>query len=67
MLSRIYFRSNDGSQNIFVYQLTFNVLELKSDKFTGCIISWKSNDYIILNLYHYMVSFYLIQDILIIK
>ena len=28
-LCRIYFTSNDGSKNIFVYQSTFNVLELK--------------------------------------
>ena len=41
-LDRIYFTSDDGSQNMFVYQLTFNVLELKNDKGTKYIISCKS-------------------------
>ena len=31
-LERICFTSNDGSQNRFVYQPTFNVLKLKIDK-----------------------------------
>ena len=31
-LGRIYFRSNDGSQNTFVYQLTLDALGLKKDK-----------------------------------
>ena len=26
-----YFTSNEGSQNMFIYQPTFNVLELKND------------------------------------
>ena len=30
-LSRIYFTSNDGSQNTFVYQPTLNTLELKKN------------------------------------
>ena len=33
-LGRIYFTSNDGSQNTFVYQPTLNTLELKKDKST---------------------------------
>ena len=41
-LSRIYFTSNDGSQNMFVYQPTFNVLELKIDKGTEYVIGPKS-------------------------
>ena len=41
-MGKIYCTSNDGSQNIFVYQPTFNVLELKKDKGTEYIISWKS-------------------------
>ena len=41
-LSRIYFKSNDGSQNMFVYQPTFNVLELKIDKGTEYVIGPKS-------------------------
>ena len=41
-LARIYFTSKDGSQNMFVYKSTFNMLELKIDKGTDYIISWKS-------------------------
>ena len=33
-LGRIYFTSNDGSQNTFVYQPTLDTLELKKDKGT---------------------------------
>ena len=40
-LGRMYFTS-DGSQNKFVYQPTFNVLELKIDKGTKYGIGWKS-------------------------
>ena len=41
-LGRIYFSSNDGSQNMFVYQQTFSVLELKKEKGTEYFIGWKS-------------------------
>ena len=41
-LGRIYFTSKDGSQNMFVYKSTLNMLELKIDKGTDYIISWKS-------------------------
>ena len=41
-LGRIYLTRNDGSQNMFVYQLKFSVLELKIDKGTEYIIGWKS-------------------------
>ena len=41
-LGRIYFRNNDGSQNTFVYQPTPDALELKKDKCTDYILSWKS-------------------------
>ena len=39
----IYFTSNDGSQNTFVYQPTLDALELKKDKGTDYVLSWKSN------------------------
>ena len=42
-LGRIYFTSNDGSQNTFVYQPTLDTLELKKDKGTDYVLSWKSN------------------------
>ena len=41
-LGTIYFTSNDGSQNTFVYQPTIDILELKKDKSTDYIVSWKS-------------------------
>ena len=40
---RIYFTSNDGSQNTFVYQPTLNTLELKKDKGTNYLLCWKSS------------------------
>ena len=40
-LGRIYFTSNDGSQNTFVYQPRLDVLELKKDKGTDYVLSWK--------------------------
>ena len=39
---RIYFTSNDGSQNIFVYQPILDTLELKREKGTDYVLSWKS-------------------------
>ena len=42
LITNVYFTSNDGSQNMFIHQPTFNVLELKNDKSTEYIISWKS-------------------------
>ena len=42
-LRRIYFTSNDGSQNTFAYQPTLDTLELIKDKTTNYILSWKSN------------------------
>ena len=41
-LGRIYFTSNDGSQNTFVYQPTLDRLEIKKCKFTDYVFSWKS-------------------------
>ena len=41
-LGRIYFISNDGSQNTFVYQPTLYALKLKKDKDTDYVLSWKS-------------------------
>ena len=41
-LCRIYFTSNDGSQNMFVYQPTLDILQLKKEKDTGYVLKWKS-------------------------
>ena len=37
------FSSNDQSQDTFVYQTTLDMLELKKDKVTDYVLSWKSN------------------------
>ena len=42
-LGRMYFKSNDGSQNTFIYHPSLQTLELKKDKGTDYILSWKSN------------------------
>ena len=42
LLGRMYFTSNDGSQNTFVYQLNFDAVELKKDKGIDYVLSWKS-------------------------
>ena len=39
----MYFTSNDGSQNTFVYQPTLNTLEVNKDEGTDYVLSWKSN------------------------
>ena len=36
-------KNNDGSQITFVYQPTLDTLELKQEKGTDYILSWKSN------------------------
>ena len=41
-LGRIYFTSNDGSQNTLVYQPT-NTLKLRKGKGVDYALSWKSN------------------------
>ena len=42
-LGRMYFTSNEGSQNTFVYKPTLDTLELKKDKGTDYVLRWKSN------------------------
>ena len=37
-LGRIYFTSNDVTQNTFVYQPTLDALELKKNKGTDCVL-----------------------------
>ena len=60
VLGRMYFASNDGSQNTFVYQPTLDTLELKKDKGTDYVLTWKSNGaYITLNLDHYILFSYI--------
>ena len=42
-LGRMFFTSNDGSQNTFVYQPTYETLELRKGKGTDYVLRWKSN------------------------
>ena len=42
LLGRIYFISNDGSQNTFLYQPILDTLELKKDKGNDFVLRWKS-------------------------
>ena len=41
-LGRNNFTRNDGSQKTYVYQTTFDTSELKKDKGTDYVLSWKS-------------------------
>ena len=50
-LGRIYFTSNDGSHNTFVYQPTLDILELKKVK--------ALREWLILNLSHYILLSYI--------
>ena len=45
-LGRIYFTSNDGSQNTFVYQPTLDMLELKKGKGIDYVLSCSNRVYI---------------------
>ena len=54
-LGRMYFTSNDGSQNTFVYQPTLATLELKKAKALIMFLVGKQRKYIILNLSHYIL------------
>ena len=43
-LGRICFASNDGSQNRFVYQAGLDTFELKKDKGSNYVLSWKAKE-----------------------
>ena len=58
-LGSIYFKSSDGSQDMFVNQPTLDTLELKKDKGIDYVLSWKQMECIILNLSHYMLFPYI--------
>ena len=45
----MYFIGDDGSRNMFIYQPTPDKLQLKKDKVTDCVLSWKLKEYILLN------------------
>ena len=58
-LGRIYFTSNGGSQNTFVYQPSFDTLELKKEKVLMMFLVRNQMTYIALNLSHYILLFYM--------
>ena len=43
LLGRIYFATNDRSENTFIYEPTTDTSELKKYKGTDYVLSWKSN------------------------
>ena len=53
-LGRIYFTSNDGSQNTFVYEPTLDTLELKKTEVLIMFLVENQREYLILTLSHYM-------------
>ena len=54
-LGRIYFTSNDGSQNAFLYQPTLDTLELKRTKVLFMFLVANQREYLILNLSDYIL------------
>ena len=56
-VDRIYFTSNDGFQNMFVYEPTHDTLELKKDK--CMLLNGNQMEYIILNFSHYILLSYI--------
>ena len=54
-LGRIYFTSNDGSQNAFLYQSTLDTLELKRTKVLFMFLVANQREYLILNLSDYIL------------
>ena len=56
-LRRVYFTSNDESENTFVYQPTLDILELKKDRSTNYVLSWKSKGVFNSNLKPFYTAF----------
>ena len=55
-LGRMFFTSNDGSQNTFVYQLALDTLELEQRiKVLIMFLVGNQREYVILNLSHYIL------------
>ena len=53
-LDRIYFTSNDGSQNTFIYQPTVD-FRIKKDKRSNLFLVGNQREGLILNLSHYII------------
>ena len=55
-LGRMFFTSNDGSQNTFVYQLALDTLELEQRiKVLIMFLVGNQREHVILNLSHYIL------------
>ena len=59
-LGRICFTSNDESQNTFVCQPILDTLELKKENVLIIFLVKNQAEYIILNLKHYILLFYIV-------
>ena len=60
---RICFKSNDGSQNTFVYQPKLDKLEKRKAKLLIMVSIGNQMEYIILNLSHYILLFYIAENL----
>ena len=58
-LGRMYFTSNDVSQNTFVYQSTLDKLQLKKTQVLIMFLVGNQREYLILNLSHYILLSYI--------
>ena len=63
-LGRLYFTSNDESQNTFVFQPSLNTLEFKIGKVLILLLVGNQRGYIILNLIHYILLSWIVQNFL---
>ena len=54
-LGKIYFTSNDGSQNTFIYQPTLDALDLIKAKVLIMFLVGNQRSHIILNISHYIL------------
>ena len=57
------FFGDDGFQNMFVYQLTFNTLELKKTRRLDILLAVNQKVFFNLDFFHYMVLSFLRQNI----
>ena len=55
----MHFLGDYGSQNMFIYQPTFDTLKLKKDKVLIMFLVGNQRKYILLNLSHYILLSYI--------
>ena len=54
-LGRIFFTGGDGLQNMFVYQPTFNNINIKKKTMNIVLLLGNQEEYIFLNLHRYTI------------